>query len=100
MRASLPTDLIGVHTTPITNVATSVDSSVGIQDLFVPTRARCSYSVRVSRNRCGIHRKEQSGTGPPLTCERENAVVGVGKIYPLKSSITIIVLGKGRLVLV
>jgi len=100
MRASLPTDLIGVHTTPIANVATSVDSSVGIQDLFVPTRARCSNSVGMSRNRCGIHSKEQSGTGLCLTCEREDAVVGVGKIYPLKSSITIIIFRKGRLVLV
>ena len=100
MRASLPGNRIGVHPAPITDVATSVDSSVGIQDLFVPTGAGRSDSVGVSGNRCGIHRKEQSGTGPPLTCERENAVVGVGKIYPLKSSVTIIVLGKGRLALV
>src|SRR5208283_625843 len=35
-----------------------------------------------------------------LTYEREAAVVGVVKIYPLKSSITIIVLRKGRLALV
>src|ERR1700731_3383933 len=100
MRASLPTDLIRVHTTPISNVGTSVDSSVSIQDLFVPTRARWSYSVGVSRNRGGIHSKEQSGTGPPLTFEREDTVVGVGKIYPLKSNITIIIFRKGRLVLV
>ena len=88
MRASLPRNRIGVHPAPITDVATSVDSSVGIQDLLVPTLARCSYSVDVSGNRCGIHREEQSGTGPPLTYEREAAVVGVVKIYPLKSSIT------------
>jgi len=66
-----------VHSSPITDVATSVDSSVGIQDLFVPTLARCSYSVGVSGNRCGIHREEQGGSGPPLSCEREDAVVGV-----------------------
>ena len=100
MRASLPRNRIGVHPAPITDVATSVDSGVGIQDFFVPTLARCSYSVGVSGNRCGIHREEQSGTGPPLTYEREAAVVGVVKIYPLKSSITIIVLRKGRLALV
>src|ERR1700731_4648731 len=100
MRASLPRNRICVHPAPIADVATSVDSSVGIQDLFVPTLARCSYSVGVSGNRCGIHSKEQSGTGLCLTCECEDAVVGVGKIYPLKSSITIIIFRKSRLVLV
>src|SRR5260370_7572917 len=100
MRASLPRNRIGVHPAPITDVATSVDSGVGIQDFFVPTLARCSYSVGVSGNRCGIHREEHSGTGPPLTQEREDAVVGVVNIYPLKSSITIIVLRKGRFALV
>ena len=62
---------------PITDVAASVNSSVGIQDLFVPTGAGRSDSVGVSGNRCGIDREEQNGTGPPLTCEREDAVVGV-----------------------
>ena len=66
-----------MHPAPITDVATSVDSGVGIQDLFVPTLARCSYSIGVSGNRCGIHREEQSGTGLPLTSEREDAVIGV-----------------------
>ena len=92
MRASLPRNRIGVHPTPITDVTTSVDSSIAIQDLFVPTGAGRSSSVGVSGNRCGIHREEQSGTGPPFTDEGEDAVVGVVKIYPLKSSITIIVL--------
>ena len=66
MRASLPMDRVGVHSSPITDVATSVDSSVRIQDLLVPTLTRCSDSVGVSGNRCGVHREEQSGTGPPL----------------------------------
>ena len=70
-------DRVGVHSSPITDVATSVDSSVRIQDLLVPTLTRCSDSVGVSGNRCGINREEQSGTGPPLTYEREDAVVGV-----------------------
>src|SRR5438034_11265673 len=100
MRASLPRNRVGVHSAPITDVATSVDCSVGIQDFFVPTLARCSYSVCVSGNRCGIHREEHSGTGPRLTQEREDAVVGIVKIYPFKSSTTIIVLAKGRLALV
>src|SRR5208283_1019997 len=100
MRPSLPRNRIGVRPAPITDVATSVDSSVGIQDLFVPTLPRCSYSVAVSRNRCGIHREEQSGTRLRLTQEREDALVRVGRIYPFKSSITIIVLRKGRVALV
>src|ERR1700693_3287707 len=100
MRASLPRDRVGVHSPPITDVATSIKFSVGIQDFLVPTLARCSYSVCVSGNRCGIHREEHSGAGPPLTQEREDAVVGVVSIYPLKSSITIIVLRKDRLALV
>ena len=66
-----------MHSAPITDVATSVDSSVGIQDLFVPALARSSYPVGVSGNGCGIHREEQNGTGPRLTYEREDAVVGV-----------------------
>src|SRR5271157_4180709 len=100
MRASLPRNRIGVHPAPITDVATSVDSGVGIQDLFVPTLARCSYSIGMSGNRCGIHREEQSGTGLRLTQEGKDAVVGVVKIYPLKSGITIIVFRKCRLALV
>ena len=66
-----------MHPTPITDVATSVDSSVGIQDLFVPTLAGCSDTVGVPRNRRGIHREEQSGTGLPPTDEGEDAVLGV-----------------------
>src|ERR1700736_4277929 len=100
MRASLPRNRICVHPAPIADVATSVDPSVGVQDLFVPTLARCSYSVGVSGNRCGIHREEQSGTGLRLTEEREDAVIGVVSIYPFKSDITIIVLRKGRFALV
>src|SRR5260370_5593081 len=100
MRASLPRNRIGVHSTPIADVAPDIDSSIGIQTLFVPTLARCSYPVGVSGNRCGIHREEQNGTGPPLTYESEDAVVGVVQIYPLKSGITIIVLRKGRLAFV
>src|SRR5689334_12073975 len=100
MRAPLPRNRVGVHSAPITDVATSVKLSVGVQDFLVPSLARCSYSVGVSWNRCGIHREEQSGTGLRLTQEREDAVVGVVKIYPLKSSITSIVLRKGRLALV
>src|SRR5271154_4210408 len=100
MRASLPRNRLGMPPTPITDVATSVDSSIGIQQFFVPTLPRCSYSVSVSGNRCGIHREEQSGTRLRLTQERENALVGVGKIYPFKSSITIIVLRKGKVALV
>src|ERR1700750_1472848 len=100
MRASLPRNRVGVHSAPIADVAASVDSSVGIQDFFVPTLARCSYSVCVPGNRCGIHREEHRGPGPRLTQEREDAVVGVVKIYPLKSSTAIIVLRKGRLALV
>ncbi len=52
MRASLPRNRIGVHLARITDVATSVDSSVSVQDLFVPTIARCSDPVAVSGNRC------------------------------------------------
>jgi len=100
MRASLPRNRLGVPPTPITDVATSVDSNIGIQELFVPTFPRCSYSVIVSGNRCGIHREEQSGTRLRLTQEREDALVRVGKIYPFKSSKTIIALRKGRVALV
>jgi hypothetical protein len=100
MRAFLPRNRIGVHPAPITDVAASVDSSVGIQDLFVPTRARRSYSVGVSGNRCRVHREKQSGTGLRLTQEGKDAVVSVVKIYPFKSSITIIVFRKDRLGLV
>ena len=77
MRASLPRNRIGVHPTPITDVATSVDSSVGIQDLFVPTGAGRSDSVGVSGNRGGIDREEQSGTGLPFAYECEDTVIGV-----------------------
>jgi len=100
MRACLPRNRLGVPPTPIADVATSVDSSIGIQEFFVPTFPRCSYSVIVSGNRCGIHREEQSGTRLRLTQEREDALVRVGKIYPFKSSITIIALRKGRVALV
>ena len=62
MRASLPRNRIGVHPAPVTDVATFVDCSVGIQDLFVPTGTGRSDSIGVSRNRCGIHREKQSGT--------------------------------------
>jgi hypothetical protein len=51
-------------------------------------------------NRCRIHREEQSGAGSSFTDKREDAVVCVIYIYPLKSSIIIVVLRKGRLALV
>src|ERR1700730_496928 len=37
LRASLPRNRIGGHLAPITDVATSVGSSVRVQDLSVPT---------------------------------------------------------------
>ena len=40
-------DWIGVHLVPIIDVATFVDSSISIQDLFVLTLARYSYPVGV-----------------------------------------------------
>ena len=66
-----------MHPAPIADIATAVDSGVGVQDIFVPTPARCSYSVVVSGDRCGIDRKEQSGTRARLPDEREDAVVSV-----------------------
>ena len=94
MRASLPTDRIGVHAAPVADIAASVDTGVGIQDLFVPTFAGCSDSIGVSGNRCGVDRKEQSGTGLPFADEGEDTVVGIVQVDPFESRITIIVLRK------
>src|ERR1700688_549247 len=100
MRASLPRDGIGVCASPITKIAASVNSSVGVQDLFVPTVSRRSDTVSMSGNRGRVDGEQQGGTGSPLADECENAVVGVVQIDPLKSSITIIILGKRRFALV
>jgi hypothetical protein len=55
-------------------VATSLDSSVRVQDLSVPTLARCSHSIGVPRNRCGIYREEAQSTD--VITARESSELG------------------------
>src|ERR1700737_1134548 len=100
MGASLPGNRIGMRAAPITDVATSVDSSVCVQDLFVPAVPGRSDAISVSGNRGSVDGEEQRGTGPPLTNEGENAVIGIVQIDPLESCVAIILLRKRRLVLV
>ena len=75
MRASLPTDGIGMQAPPVADVAASVDTGIGIQNFFVPTLTGRSNSIGVSGNRCGIDREENCRTGFPLADEGENAVI-------------------------
>ena len=96
MRASLPTDGIGVQAAPVADVAASVDTGVGIQNFFVPTLTGRSNSIGVSGNRCGIDREENCRTGFPLADEGENAVIGIVQVDPFESGITIVVLREGR----
>src|ERR1700722_14881553 len=100
MRASLPTDGIGMQAPPVADVAASVDTGIGIQNFFVPTLTGRSNSIGVSGNRCGIAREENCRTGIPLGDEGENAVIGIVQVDPFESGITIIVLRKSGLALV
>src|ERR1700731_3186142 len=96
MRAPLPWDRLGVHPTVVSYIAAAVDTSTGVEDLFVPTFAWCADTIEMSRDGGRIYHEHNDRAGFRLAHKRQNTVVGIVKIDPLKAEITVVIFPKCR----
>ena len=100
MGTPLPGDRIGVHPAVVSDVAAAVNPGIGVQDFFVPTFPGSADTIELSHDRGGIHHQHHDRARFRFSHKRQNAVVGIVKIDPIKSEITVVILPKCRLGLV
>ena len=90
MCSPLPWDRLGVHTSQIADVATTVNFRVSVEDLSVETRLRDTDAVASSHYRGGVHGENNILAVGGFAEEGDHAVVGVVEIDPLETLVAVI----------
>src|SRR5205823_8167930 len=100
MLATHPLSMFAQNAAVIAKVAAAVGLGVGVDDLAVKSRYGHTESVVVVHHGGGVYDKCNHIARTRLSEERNDAVVGVVKIDPIKTCVTVVLIPQGRLTFV
>src|SRR5437764_12958241 len=95
--AAHPLSIFTQDASIIATVAAAVRLGVGVDDLAVKSRFGHTESVVVVHHGRGVYDKCNHIGGTRLSEERNDAVIGVVKIDPIKTCVTVVLIPQGRL---
>src|SRR6266513_4898058 len=100
MLAAHPLSIFAQNASIIADVAAAICLGIGVDDLAVKSRFGHTEPVVVVHHRRGVYDKCNHIGGTRLSEERNDAVVGVVKIDPIKTCVTVVLIPQGRLTFV
>src|SRR5436190_3486260 len=100
MLAAHPLSIFAQNASIIANVAAAIGLGVGIDDLAVKSRFGHTESVVVVHHGRGVYDKCNHLAGTRFSQECNDAVVGVVKIDPVKTCVTVVLIPQSRLTFV
>ena len=100
MLAPHPLSIFALHAAVIADIAAAVSFRVGIDDLAIKTRLRHAEPIIVTHHRRRVHHEDDRFALARFAQKRDDAVIGVVKIDPLKAFVAVVLLPERRLVLV
>src|SRR6266446_2913194 len=100
MLATHPLSIFAQNASIIANVAAAVRLGVGIDYFSIKPRLWHAHPVLIMHDRRGVYDKCNHIGGTRLSEERNDAVVGVVKIDPIKTCVTVVLIPQGRLTFV
>src|SRR6266700_2912076 len=100
MFSAHPGNILGLNPAEISYVAAAICFSVGVDELTIETRLGNAEAVIVAHHWRCVHHKRDYIALARFSQERNDAVISIVKIDPIKSLVCIIELPKRRLAFV
>src|SRR5947208_1737169 len=100
MLAPHPLSIFALRPAIVANVAAAVGFGIGIDDLTVKSRRRNAEPVIVTHHWRRVDNKHNHFASGRFSKKRDDAVVGIMKIDPFESVMTVVLLPQGRLAFV
>src|SRR5882724_3348104 len=90
MLAAHPLPIFALDAAVIAEIATAVCLGVGVDDLAIKTGLGHAKPVIVMHDGRGVDDKRNHIAGARFSQERNNTVIGIVKINPLKACVTVV----------
>src|SRR5437867_12250241 len=100
MLAAHPGNLLGLYAAKIPYIASAIGFGIGVDELTIETRLGNAEPVIVTHHRRCVHHEGDHVAIARFSEERDDTVIGIVKIDPIKTFVRIVELPKRWLVLV
>jgi len=90
MLAAHPLSIFALNPAVIAEIAAAVGLAIGVDDLAIKSNARHTEPIIVTHNLRRVHNKNNNFSLALFAHERDDTVIGVVKIDPLKACVTVV----------